>query len=567
MKNWLLFVCLLLCVTGCSDDEANVNGGVPVIKLDSESARYKVKSGYDLVISPAYEGVDANTSYVWKLDQKIVGRESSYTFNKTEVGEYYVSLQVMNSYGVAEEELKIKVLSLKSPMISLYVPDGGFKLLQGMEKKFTPEIENETGCSFLWTVNGVEVSKEKEFEYKESAVGSYQLCFTAKNDDGEDSEEFNVTICTPQELPFSWKFPQTEFNLSVGRRVKVKAYFIENDFGAKYSWTLNGEVQESDSLAYVFEGTTEGQYRLTLKMEGSYVSASQDITINVCPPEGTFRRPATAASEASINRVYAYVPAPGHQVNGYMYGNKYTAVTQEQANEQCAAFLANDGGGKVSLGACGGYIIAGFDHSVQNSGDYDIQIQGDAYIYQSEPGIIWVSQDENGDGLPNDTWYELKGSEYGGPNEIFEYAITYYQPTKSQSAIKWTDNLGNSGTVEHMTYWNPADTYYQAWLPQGSCTFYCSRLATNTTVADNGYTDVKPYPWGYADNAGSDNPEGYLGGSVFKISNAMTFDHKPADLKYIDFIKIQTGQVGKTDLLGENSTEVYSIRDFHLVKK
>ena len=67
----------------------------------------------------------------------------------------------------------------------------------------------------------------------------------------------------------------------------------------------------------------------------------------------------------------------------------------------------------VSLGGFGGYIIVGFDHSIVNDGDYNIAITGNAFDGSSEPGIVWVMQDENGDGLPNDTWYELRGSEYG----------------------------------------------------------------------------------------------------------------------------------------------------------
>lgn len=41
---------------------------------------------------------------------------------------------------------------------------------------------------------------------------------------------------------------------------------------------------------------------------------------------------------------------------------------------------------------------------------------------------MWVMQDENGDGLPNDTWYEVKGSEYGKAETDQDYAVTYYRP-------------------------------------------------------------------------------------------------------------------------------------------
>lgn len=46
----------------------------------------------------------------------------------------------------------------------------------------------------------------------------------------------------------------------------------------------------------------------------------------------------------------------------------------------------------------------------------------------------------------------------------------------------------------------------------------------------------------------------------------MTYDGRPADLKYIDFVKIQTGVQAKAGWLGENSTEVFGISDYNLLK-
>ena len=42
----------------------------------------------------------------------------------------------------------------------------------------------------------------------------------------------------------------------------------------------------------------------------------------------------------------------------------------------------------------------GFDHSVDNIAGYDLAIRGNAFDGSSEPGIVWVSRDENG----NDLW-------------------------------------------------------------------------------------------------------------------------------------------------------------------
>ena len=76
---------------------------------------------------------------------------------------------------------------------------------------------------------------------------------------------------------------------------------------------------------------------------------------------------------------------------------------------------------KRQLGGWGGYIVVGFDHSIENKGGYDFSIKGNAFDSSNEPGIVWVMQDVNGDGLPNDEWYELKGSEYGKPETCLLY--------------------------------------------------------------------------------------------------------------------------------------------------
>ena len=47
----------------------------------------------------------------------------------------------------------------------------------------------------------------------------------------------------------------------------------------------------------------------------------------------------------------------------------------------------------------------------------------------AEPGIVLVSKDTNGNGLEDDEWYELAGSEYNSPATTKNYTITYYRPS------------------------------------------------------------------------------------------------------------------------------------------
>ena len=83
----------------------------------------------------------------------------------------------------------------------------------------------------------------------------------------------------------------------------------------------------------------------------------------------------------------------------------------------------------------------------------------------------------------------------------------------------------------------------------------------------NGFSDIPPYAWGYVDNLGSDFIDGPAGKmNYFRLATARDVDGAPANLGYIDFIKIQTAQIGSTPNLGDISTEVYYISDYHMEK-
>ena len=229
----------------------------------------------------------------------------------------------------------------------------------------------------------------------------------------------------------------------------------------------------------------------------------------------------------------------------------------------------------VSLGGFGGYIVVGFDHSVDNDGDYNLAITGNAFDGSSEPGIVWVMQDENGDGLPNDTWYELKGSEYGKAETDQDYAVTYYRPEAPGMPVTWTDNRGNTGTVDYLGSFHRQDYYYPAWVEEDSYTLRGTCLkARNYDASGNGTYWVNPaYDWGYADNFSStdrltddDNYNAAPADNHFRIGDAVTFDGKPADLRYIDFVKVQVGVNAQSGWLGEVSTEVFDVKDFNLLK-
>lgn len=278
-------------------------------------------------------------------------------------------------------------------------------------------------------------------------------------------------------------------------------------------------------------------------------------------------RPFDSNSSPYVNQVFEWIPAPGQYINDFgSYFLNEEQITCEKAAEWALDRLSNNY--YVSLGAFGGYIVAGFDHSVKNIGAYEIGIIGNAFLSangnSNEPGIVYVMQDKNHNGLPDDSWYELKGSDTFAKGTIRDYQVTYYRPEEDGQPVMWTDNFGNSGDVDYLGAFHNQPTYYPIWIEQDEYTLSGTCLEAKTIKnPDTGNWDNPPFGWGYADNIGEDNfsYNGFTNCNRFKISDAIDQNGEAVDLDYIDFIKIQTGVAAEAGWLGEVSTEILGILD------
>ncbi len=288
--------------------------------------------------------------------------------------------------------------------------------------------------------------------------------------------------------------------------------------------------------------------------------------------EEDYYRAATESSSAEWSKVFEYTPAPGQFIGdtraGGFSGNETTAA---DAVAYAEGRLSK--GAYVSLGGFGGYIIVGFDHSIDNHHGYDIAIKGNSFSGSSEPGIVWVMQDENGDGEPNDTWYELRGSEIGRKTMHRNYSVTYYRPDSPEQPVKWTDSEGGSGEIDYLKAYHQQPYYYPAWITADNYTLTGTRLeARNYDKSGKGTMWVQPeYDWGYADNfSPKDRITDSSGKSTainrFRIADAIDDQGRTVDLKYIDFVKVQTAVNAKSGWLGELSTEVLGFYDYSMME-
>lgn len=263
-----------------------------------------------------------------------------------------------------------------------------------------------------------------------------------------------------------------------------------------------------------------------------------------------------------------YVPAPGQFVNTmpqYEEGDDAKSMARK-----CTEAIGGDKGGLVSLGAYGGYITFHFDHSIANvKGEKDLYIKGNTFAaseYQgrkggsSEPGIVMVSQDANGNGLPDDLWYELSGSADVDSvgKVIYGYQISYER--SDMQNVPWTDNQGASGYVERNGFHQ--QEYFPMWLPsplkfEGTL---LPRNGYNVGTSDQPYWFQFAFRYGYVDNLGNNDLEG----CSFDIGRAVDAQRKPVHLSHIDFVRVYCAENQTCGWLGETSTEVSGAEDLHL---
>lgn len=316
----------------------------------------------------------------------------------------------------------------------------------------------------------------------------------------------------------------------------------ENSDEATFSWSIEG-VELSNEPTYTFTAQSKGTTKLLLTVSNTSGSDSRTFSIT------------------TIDRfmVYDYTPAPGQFIGELKTGGfDGTETTHEDAIAYAESRLTDEK--FVSLGAFGGYIVVGFDCIVENSEGYDFSIGSNAFDGSSEPGVVWVMQDENGDGEPNDTWYELSGSETGKAETIQNYTVTYYRPEANKMDVAWSDNMGGSGVVEYLEDFHNQNSYYPAWIEADSYTLSGTLLKSRSyDSSGNGSKWVNPaFDWGYADNASTvDNLNRE---NLFEISNAIDEQGNAIALEYIDFIKVQSAIQQQCGWIGEVSTEVTSFK-------
>lgn len=335
---------------------------------------------------------------------------------------------------------------------------------------------------------------------------------------------------------------------------------VQNAGDAQYLWTNGADtLATTKDLQFVSGETGAMTLRFTVKTSAGEVF--KEVEVKIASPAMPYK--------TGVAKVFEYFPAPGQFINTMPAWNDGDNAEKMAAAAEAA--LTQDG--LISLGGFGGYVVMGFDHIILNRpGKSSFRVTGNAFSSWSEPGVIEVSADVNGNGLPDDEWYEIAGSEYNSPKTIKNYQITYYKPDENKvktpdpnntfitdtSYIRWKDNQGNAGFLSRNAFYS--QPYYPAWKGD-SITFTGTRLADQIEdlSGTGSYFVNYAYDYGYADNQANDDEK-----SAIRIEWAVDKDGHPAHLKGINFIRVHTAVRAEAGWLGEVSTDLTGAADLNV---
>ena len=263
-------------------------------------------------------------------------------------------------------------------------------------------------------------------------------------------------------------------------------------------------------------------------------------------------KPDIKLDSAYISEVFEYVYAPG----------QHSKIAK---NSDIKYFIGNPdlNQGWLYLGGFGGYVTAGFDHNIKNHEGFDFEVfmlKGSS----PEPAVVYVMPDDNGDGKPNESWYELKGNLFEDSKRSFW--LRYYKAKSDSTNILWLDSEGNRGELISGYGSNYSSGWWWNETQQDSIVFYGTKLPdlyenNSQNGTQNWTVSNDKFKWGYAENNFGTDYDALIGANRLDISNAIDKNGNSVNLPDIRFIKVQTGVFQQAGWLNEVSSEVRGAKE------
>ena len=530
---------------------------MPIVRFDRQELVWNAFTNEELVIEPSVENIedeDPNSiQYGWFKENGVlmcIGKNLHFTWK--ECGDYLVRFKIKYSKGEVVKEIKVIVTERDLPILRFDLPPHGFiSVEQGDKLTLEPSVIDNTD-ELEWFIDGESASKNRCLTIDTSKGGDQQIKVVAKNNDGECCVEFRVSIKIPNDSQFSWDF-EARYQGAAGRRIIIRPFNIMNAGDATYTWYEDKNILQSGKSAnFAFIAEEPGKHSLKVNVDNASFNATWVVDVIVYEHEGKYRRPINKNSAKEASKVCSWLPGAGWSTKNNLWPE---VGTEEEACRWAEERLTSNE--VVSLGGFGGYIIAEFDHSVINKTGSDFGILSDTEPGLSEPGVVFVMQDENNNGLPDDTWFEIAGSEYKKPTTRFHHIKNYSKVNKTAD-------------ISPEFQW-----LYPSWIGDDTYKLRGTKMDMRVFQNNQGEFMFKEFLWGYADNLSQKDghlisPKGeypvkYI--NSFDIDNAVYDDGEPVKLQYIDWIKVQTGVDTFADSLGTATTDIRAIIDVNLHSK
>lgn len=348
-----------------------------------------------------------------------------------------------------------------------------------------------------------------------------------------------------------------KFSVATNKVLRLRPEMIDLD-DATFEWTQEfkgAKAVVSDKPDFDFITLDAGEYTLTLKAtkpSGEIPEFSKTALVTVTAPEEEY--------SPFISRIIDFLPAPGINLNsGWKDNQGVQATTKDEVFNDIYLGLSK-GSGNYSLGAFGGYMIVGFDHTIINKSgycDFTTKYQGGNNTMVS-PSIIWVAFDANGNGKPDDDeWYEIKGSEYGKDKDLGIHTYTYSTTQENQS-YAWEREDGTKGSITPPPLVKSPIPQVPFWITEGTYALSGRELDTYIDPA-NMFANPTPFAWGYAGNQLNNTAA-----AAIDIDWAIDAKGNSVHLPGVDFIKVVNATQKMRQMQGECRYQVQSIEDLHL---
>lgn len=540
-KNTLGIILIGLCLIfySCKKDD-DVKVKTPEVKFDIPTMGYTTYVDQEIKITPIINSI-GKTTHLWKEGNKEISKEAtlSYTSDKADI--HIITYSACNEGGKTESTINIEVIAVDAPKINIDIPTEGFYVKEKEELIIEAKVKASKECKYSWKEGDKELSINKTLKFSSKELGTHTLVFSADNMGVKTEKTIIIKVVSTFKAEISFIDNKTTFYLKKGESIEFNP-IVDSKEEAKYEWSLKGNILSKEKN-FTYTSYSNGLNKFIFKASNAHGETSCEIKLL------TGCREENSESSNTISEIFCFTPAPGQFVN-----EGYDCNTMEEANKYAIKSLLNKGF-YLSLGGFGGYVIMGFDHSILDNEKEDILIKGNSFDGSSEPGIIWVMQDENNNGKPDDTWYQLKGSEYDKPETIQNYSVTYTKPSAIKQEVTWSDNQGNKGSIDYLSKYHNQDYYYPNWIKEDSYTLSGPRLKGRVTEEGGIYRN-NVFDWGYVDNK-----DHVTDGNLFELKNAVDVNGDAIELGFIDFIKVQNSMNEKAGWIGENSTEILYVED------